>query len=80
MKWKKKWSIINTVFKYFEFTTPLTPRDALFGGRTNALKLYHKCQQDEQIKYIDYTSLYPNVHKYGVYPTGHPEILTENFY
>jgi hypothetical protein len=49
---------------------PLYPRDALLGGRTNAIKLYHKCEQDETIKYVDYTSLYPFVMKYGVYPRG----------
>jgi len=33
----------------------LKPRDALFGGRTNAAKLYHKCAVDEKIKYYDVT-------------------------
>ncbi len=56
----------------------MKPRDALFGGRTNAFKLYHKCKANENIKYIDYTSLYPYVQKYGVYPIGHPEIILEN--
>ena len=37
---------------------PINPRDALFGGRTNAFKLYHKCKSDEKIKYCDFTSLY----------------------
>ena len=29
---------------------PLQPRDAFYGGRTNATKLAHKCQGDEKIK------------------------------
>ena len=29
---------------------PLEPRDAFYGGRTNAAKLYHECQDDEKIK------------------------------
>ena len=58
---------------------PINPRDALFGGRTNALKLHHKCKPDEQIKYCDFTSLYPYVQKYCRYPIGHPLIITENF-
>ena len=29
---------------------PLQPRDAFFGGRTNAAKLLHECQGDEKIK------------------------------
>ena len=35
----------------------LKPRDALFGGRTNAAKLYHKCGDGEKIKYYDVTPL-----------------------
>ena len=30
---------------------------------TNALKLYHRCEGDEQIKYVDFTSLYPHVNR-----------------
>ena len=33
-----------------EFVDPLHPRDAFFGGRTNAAKLLHECQGDEKIK------------------------------
>ena len=57
----------------------LNIREALYGGRTNALVLYHLCNKDEKIGYIDFTSLYPAVQKYGVYPIGHPKIITENF-
>ena len=32
------------------FVEPLQPRDAFFGGRTNAAKLLHECQDDEKIK------------------------------
>ena len=32
------------------FIEPLQPRDAFFGGRTNASKLLHECQGDEKIK------------------------------
>ena len=60
---------------------PLNPRDALYGGRTQCYKLYHLCNEaeNEEIRYIDYTSLYPFIQKYGVFPIGHPEIITENF-
>jgi len=37
----------------------LNPRDSLFGGRTNASKLHYQAKDDEQIKYVDFTSLYP---------------------
>ena len=70
----------NVFLGTIEHTSPLNPRDALYGGRTNALKLYHKCTEPgEEIHYIDYTSLYPYVQKYGVFPTHHPDIITENF-
>jgi hypothetical protein len=54
---------------------PLIPRDALFGGRTNAFRLHYKCKPGEKIKYYDITSLYPAVQKQEQYPIGHPEIL-----
>ena len=61
------------------YSTPLNPRDALFGGRTNALKLYHKCMPGEKIYYNDFTSLYPYVQKVGKYPVGHPIRIVDNF-
>ena len=36
-------------FDHYHMVDPLNPRDALYGGRTNAAKLYHCCQGDEQI-------------------------------
>ena len=56
---------------------PLQPRDAFFGGRTNAVKLHHVAAEDEQIRYIDICSLYPYVNKYCKYPIGHPEIIVD---
>lgn len=58
---------------------PLIPRHALFGGRTNALRLHYKVQENEEIHYVDFTSLYPYVQKYCQYPIGHPEIIVDNF-
>ena len=46
------------------------------GGRTNAATLYHKVAEDEQIRYVDVTSLYPWVNKNAEYPVGHPVIIT----
>lgn len=39
---------------------PLNPRDAFFGGRTNATTLHFKAEPDQQIRYVDVTSLYPD--------------------
>ena len=57
---------------------PINPRDAFFGGRTNATTLYYKASEGEIVSYADVCSLYPWVNKYGKYPIGHPEILTTN--
>ena len=52
--------------------TPLNPRDAFCGGRTNAVKLYHYIEEDEEISYYNYTSLDPYVNKNSEYLLGHP--------
>ncbi len=57
----------------------LDPRDSLFGGRTNAIKMYHKVEPNEEILYVDFRSLYPYCQKYGIFPVGQPKIITENF-
>ena len=59
----------------FEFVPPLEPRDAFFGGRTGAATLYSKAGEDEEIGYVDFTSLYPSINKYGMYPVGFPQII-----
>ena len=37
-------------FDQHEIVDPLQPRDAFYGGRTNATKLFHECQGNEKIK------------------------------
>ena len=54
---------------------PLQPREAFFGGRTNAVQLHRTADQGEEIRYYDYTSLYPWVNKNARYPVGHPEFI-----
>jgi len=74
---------INPVFenfvKSFKCLESLNPRESLFGGRTNSIKLYHKCEPNEKIIYVDYKSLYPSVQKYCEFQIGHPTLITENF-
>ncbi|KAK5643501.1 hypothetical protein RI129_007346 [Pyrocoelia pectoralis] len=53
---------------------PLNPRDAFYGGRTGNAKSFYKTKEGEKIKYVDFTSLYPYVNKYGKYPLGHPTV------
>ena len=70
---------IKHYFDHYHLTDPLEPRDALYGGRTNSSKPYHRCEGDEKIKYVDFTNLYPHVNRSKTVPVGHPEIITENF-
>ena len=59
----------------FHMVTPLEPRDAFFGGRTEAITLYAKAAPGDSISYVDFTSLYPSINKYGLYPSGYPKIV-----
>ena len=54
--------------------SPLKTRDALYGGRTEAMRLHHKAGDDETVQYVDVISLYPYVCKYFKFPIGHPVI------
>lgn len=56
----------------------LQPRDSFFGGRTNATRLFYESKDKEQIRYVDFTSLYPYVCKYSKFPIGHPVIFFGN--
>ena len=64
--------------KFYPHMDPIAPREALFGGRVNAVRLYHEVDESssQEIKYADVCSLYPYVNKYKPYPLGHPEILS----
>ena len=54
--------------------SPMKTRDALHGGRTEAMRLHHKAREDETIQYVDVISLYPYICKYFKFPIGHPVI------
>ena len=56
-----------------EFIEPLNPRDAFYGGRTNATKLLYEFKKGECGRYVDFCSLYPTVMFYDYYPVGHPD-------
>jgi hypothetical protein len=54
---------------------PLITRDALYGGRTEAMRLHYKIQEgEESIQYCDIMSLHPYICKYFKFPIGHPVI------
>ena len=64
----KKWTKANEV----KIVTPLNPRDAFFGGRTNVTKLKYDFKDDQKGRYVDFVSLYPTVQYFKTYPVGHP--------
>ena len=78
-KLKQERKDIKEFVEALDLVEPLEPRDAFYGGRTNAIQLYHKASEDlgEHIKYYDFTSLYPWVNKNGKYPLGHPIIVSQ---
>ena len=47
-------------------------KTTLAGGRTGCCKQYWRARRGEKGWYVDFTSLYPWVNKYGLYPVGHP--------
>ena len=63
-------------FDHYHVADPLETRDALYGRRTNASKLYNRCEENEKINYVDFTSLYPYVNQSKTVPIGHPKIIT----
>ena len=54
--------------------TPLNTRDALYGGRTQAMVLHYVIREGEMIQYCDIMSLNPFVRKYSKFPIGHAKI------
>lgn len=82
--WHKMIKSCNQLINFLKaneeyMTQDLKPRNALYGGRTNATKLYYKCQVNEYIDYIDVNSLYPSSQLFEEYPVGHPTIIRDNF-
>ena len=55
-----------------EIVEPLNPRDAFYGGRTNAIKLLYNFKDNEYGCYVDFCSFYLTVQHYQTYPIGHP--------
>ena len=59
-----------------KFDTPLEPRQAFFGGRSNTVCLHKDVNESEKIHYVDFTSLHPRTNKYCEIPIQYSEILT----
>ena len=55
--------------------SPLYTRNALYGGRTEAMPVQYKIEEDAQtIQYYDVMSLYPYICKYFKFPVRYPII------
>jgi len=54
--------------------SPLRTRDALYGGRNEAMCLYRKARENEIIQYVDVMSLLPYICKYIKFPIFHSVI------
>ncbi|XP_048849493.1 uncharacterized protein LOC125719075 [Brienomyrus brachyistius] len=51
--------VVQRFLSDFEPPEPLRPREALFGGRTSAIRLRYDVTGQERVRYVDFTSLYP---------------------
>jgi len=61
--------------------SPLNTRDALYGGRTEAMRLHYKIREGEEtVQYVDVMILYPYICKYFKFPVGHPVIHVGDAY
>jgi hypothetical protein len=67
---------LHQFIENLDIQDPLNPQDALYGGRTNATRLY--CEEGD-MRYVDVCSLYPFVLKYKPFPIGHPQIVIRDF-
>jgi hypothetical protein len=55
---------------------PLKTRDALYGGRTEGIRLHYEIDhRKETIEYCDVINLNPYICKYFKFPVGHPTVL-----
>lgn len=69
--------ILNDILKRAFTFTPLNPREAFRGGRTETCKLFSS--PGTLLKYVDVNSLYPYILLSKMFPVGHPKIIIANF-
>ena len=71
----KENSEIKEHIESYSMSSPLTPRDALYGDICETFSLHASCTDTSVIKYVDVQSLYPYVCKNKHYTIGHPRCL-----
>ncbi|KAF0021975.1 hypothetical protein F2P81_025772 [Scophthalmus maximus] len=79
LQMKKSNPAVQDFLKRYNPPQPLSPRDALYRGRTSPVKLRYTAAANETVQYVDVTSLYPYVNCKFPYPRGHPEIIYNDF-
>ena len=79
MECKKTDPQLKAFVDKLDIVPPLNPREAFFGGRTNAIKLHHKVDENEneKIEYRDIISLYPCANLECDYPICHLEFIDQ---
>ena len=77
--WECEWdnlvkenSEIKEHVESYSLSSPLTPREALYGVRCKTFSLHASCIDTSVIQYVDVQSPYPYVFLNKHYPIGHP--------
>ena len=73
---------VDKFISNLEITSRICPRDALYGGRCEAFKLYSRADllpENSFIDYYDFVSLYPSVMFNCTFPTYDYKVITHDF-
>lgn len=54
---------------------PIKLRDCFFGGRTGPFSLHYEADDQHDITYLDFNSLYPSTIATTAFPVGHPKVI-----
>ena len=65
----------KTFVNNLPYTDPLLPSEAFSGGRTEIFTLFKEAEEDEEIQYLDFVSLYPAIQMEAQLPISHPQII-----
>jgi hypothetical protein len=71
-----RYYMVNGLLSHFKPEVELWVRKAFTGGRTEAVTLFKRCEDEETIKKVDFCSQYPYVNMSGLYTGGQPIVFT----
>ncbi|EFO95708.1 hypothetical protein CRE_13943 [Caenorhabditis remanei] len=75
----KQNSEMRDFFNKCRHATHLLPREGMYGGRTQPYQMIVECEDDEELCYDDFNSLYPSVNIMFKYPRGQPIVIKTHF-